>query len=93
MFCSEILYLSFFLLIIPEHAEYLEKFLVDFERELKHMIDDGIKARQEKAVNDPLSLECVEHVSFAKSKAAIFQGRGKVMDNIQGKLIGDGKQE
>ena len=80
-------------LIIPEHAEYLEKLLLDFEHELKRMIDDGIKARQEKAVNDPLSLECIEHVSFAKSKAAIFQGRGKAMDDIKRKLIGDGKQK
>jgi hypothetical protein len=60
----------------------------DFEKVLKQMIRRGIKER--KAVKDPLSIECIDHVQFVKSKAAAFQGRGQFMEEIKTMLIGNG---
>ena len=54
------------------------------------MIDEGIKKRQEQAVTEPLSVECIEHVSFAKNKAKVFQGRTKVIEDIKAKIVGRG---
>ena len=53
----------------------------------------GSRLDKRKAVNDPLSLECIEHVSFAKNKAAIFQVVERSWMTSRGMLIGDGKQE
>ena len=53
----------------------------DFEKVLKQMIRRGIKER--KAVKDPLSIECIDHVQFVKSKASAFQGRSQFMEEIK----------
>ena len=72
-----------------EHAEYLERFLADFERVLTSMIEKGIDERNKSAVNDPLSLECIAHAQFAKTKAQGFQGRADFLEDIRTKLNSD----
>ena len=78
--------------IFLEHKEYLERFLEDFERILKQMIRRGIKERAASAVNDPLSIECIDHLQFAKSKGTAFQGWQQFVDKIKTTLTKDGKR-
>ena len=75
----------------PEHKEYLEQFLEDFERILKQMIRRGIKERAETAVTEPLSVECIDHLTFAKTKGMAFQGRQSFLDQVKQVITEDGK--
>ena len=72
-----------------DHKLYLTAFLRDFEHVLQGMIDRGIQTRQQTAITDPLSLECIEHIQFAQSKAKLFRGRQQFLENILKKLAKD----
>ena len=51
------------------------------------MIMDGIEARKKKDVQDSLVTECMEHVQFAQTKCAMFNGREDFLQSIKEKLL------
>ena len=72
-----------------EHKAYLEKFLIDFERTLKQMMLTAMKKKAATCVNDPLSIECMDHLQLAKTKVEAFQGRETFLEKIKS-MINEG---
>ena len=66
-----------------EHGEYINQLIQEFETTLKGMIEMGIEQKLLNAVTDPISLECIDHLQFAKMKAVGFQGRQQFLDMVK----------
>ena len=65
---------------MENHKDYIDKLCRDFEVHTKKLIDQGIEERPYSAIlNDSMSGELLQHVSFCQDKCRTFYGREDIL--------------
>nr|XP_002741812.1 PREDICTED: leucine-rich repeat and WD repeat-containing protein KIAA1239-like [Saccoglossus kowalevskii] len=68
---------------IPEHKQYLEKFLKTFYETIVELIERAVEKDKSHISNHPMYEEILQHLEFCKVKCQSFHGRGDLLLNIK----------